>query len=135
MVVVACLMVSGCTPKGPTFVDAGASYTPTTLNAVYSKADTTKLLKVSAGDTTKLRHEALTNLRRQGTAASSAADLITKTFPPSVVGVPVYVERAIYNGANALVIVEAIGPANSTLSTKRLWVLSDKGEVLFAGTK
>jgi hypothetical protein len=135
LAVAACLVAAGCAPKGPTFVDAGASYTESTLGQVYAKADTSKLANESAGDTTKLRHDALTSLRGHGTAASSAADLITKTFPPTMRGVPVYVERATYNGEPALVVVEAIGPTAGKLSLKRLWVLSETGTVLFYGTK
>ena len=129
------LAVSGCAPKGPTYVDAGASYSQSTLASVYALADTSKLASQSAADTTKLRHDALTGLRRQGGTAAAAADLMTKTFPPSTRGVPVYVERALFDGKQALVVVEAIGPATGKLTTKRLWVLSDSGSVLFVGTK
>ena len=135
MLLAASLTVSGCAPKGPTYVDAGASYSQSSLASVYALADTSKLSSQSAADTTKLRHDALTGLRRQGGSAVAAADLMTKTFPPSTRGVPVYVERAVYNGAQALIVVEAIGPATGKLTTKRLWVLSNAGAVLFVGTK
>lgn len=135
MLLTASLAVSGCAPKGPTYVDAGASYSQSTLAKVYALSDTSKLAGQSAADTTKLRHDALTGLRRQGGSASAAADLMTNTFPPSTRGVPVYVERALFNGAPALIVVEAIGPATGKLTTKRLWVLSDTGAVLFVGTK
>jgi hypothetical protein len=133
--ILALLITTGCTPSGPTWVDSGASYTTKNVSGVLDKVDISSLKDTSAGDTTQLRHKALTDLRRRGGNASLAADLITKTLPANTRGVPVYVERATMNGQSAYLLVEAIGPANGNLTTKRLWVLSSAGAVLFVGTR
>lgn len=129
------LAATACSPSGPAWVDSGASYSTTTLPSIFAKVDISKYADVSAQDTTKLRHQALTDLRKRGSAASTAADLITKTLPPDSRGVPVYVERAAVGGQPAFVLVEAIGPANGKLTTRRLWALSESGAVLFVGTR
>jgi hypothetical protein len=129
------LTVAACTASGPTWVDSGSSYTTQTVSSVLAKADITKYADVSAADTTKLRHQALTDLRKRGSSAATAAGLITKTLPADSRGVPVYVERASVGGQPAYLFVEAIGPATGKLTTKRLWALSDAGAVIFVGTR
>jgi hypothetical protein len=129
------LVLSGCSPTGPQWVDSGGTYTTKTVSNVYAKADIAKYAEVSAADTTKLRHDALTGLRKQGAAASDAADLLTRTLPADSRGVPVYVEKASFDGKPSVILVEAIGPAKGKLTTKRLWVLSASGAVLFVGTR
>ena len=128
-------VTTACSPSGPAWVDSGATYTTKTLPSLMSKADISKYSGVSASDTTQLRHKALTDLRRRGGNASAAADLITKTLPSNSQGVPVYVERAKVGGQPSYILIEAIGPANGKLTTKRLWALSDAGAVLFVGTR
>jgi hypothetical protein len=132
---IACLLAGGCSAKGPTYVDTGASYTKSTVDPVYARADISKFAQVSAADPSKLRHEALTALRARGGSAASAAELVTKTLPADTRGVPVYVEWANFEGRKALIIVEAIGPLTGKLTTKRLWVLTEDGTVLFAGSR
>ena len=129
------LVTPGCTPYGPTWVDSGASYTTNTVSSFFDKTDIAKFGDTSTADAAQPRHDALTDLRRRGGNASLAADLITKTLPASTRGVPVYVERASMNGQPAYLLVEAIGPAKGKLTTKRLWVLSTTGAVLFVGTR
>lgn len=129
------LATTACSPSGPTWVDSGASYSTNTLPSIFARVDISKYKDVSAQDTAKLRHQALTDLRKRGSAASAAADLITKTLPPDGRGLPVYVERASVAGQPAYVFVEAIGPVSGKLTTKRLWALSDSGAVLFVGTR
>ena len=129
------LLNTGCSPTGPTWVDSGAVYTTQTLPAAYAKADLGSLANTAVRDSARLRHDALVALRRRGGAASDAADLITKTLPTDNGAVPVYVEHATINGVAGLVIVEAMGPSSGNLSTKELWALSDKGAVLFVGTR
>jgi hypothetical protein len=128
-------MLGGCAAKGPTYVDNGASYTKSTISSVYERADISKLAKVSTANTPKPRHDALTALRARGGTAATSAALITKTLPSGERGIPVYVERANFDGKSALIIIEAIGPATGTLTTKRLWVLGEDGSVLFGGTR
>jgi hypothetical protein len=99
------------------------------------KIDISQYKDTSVADSSKLRHQALADLRKNGADASAAADLITKTLPADSQGVPVYVERASVGDQPAYLYVEAIGPANGKLTTKRLWVLSATGAVLFVGTR
>ena len=129
------LLLAACGPTGPTWVDSGAAYTTKSLPGAYAKADISGLASTPAADTTQLRHDALVGLRRRGGAASDAADLITRTLPADSRGVPLYVERATIDGSPGLILVEAIGPSSAKLTTKRLWALSDKGAVLFVGTR
>jgi hypothetical protein len=125
----------GCAAKGPFYADSGASYTKATLGALFDKADIAPYSTRSAADATKLRHDALTQLRRKGGGASKAADLLTATFGATTRGVPIYVEWANVDGQRALVFIEAIGPTGGVLRTKRLWALSESGNVLFAATR
>ena len=128
-------VLCGCASSGPVWVDAGGQYTLASVSAVYGKGDITRLAQQPSSAATSLRHEALTALRRRGATASTAADVITRSLPPTTRGVPVYVEKASVNGTPAYVIIDATGPSNGNLSTKRLWVLSDKGSIMFVGTR
>ena len=129
------VLLAGCSSTGPTWVDSGAGYTTQNVSDVYTKADISRYAEVSAANTTQQRHDALTALRARGGNASDAATLLTNTLPSDARGVPVYVERATFNGQPALILVEAIGPSKARLTTKRLWVLSAEGTVLFVGTR
>lgn len=129
------LLLTACSPSGPTWVDSGASYTTQSLSALYSKVDLAPYANTSAADTTAQRHAALVGLRKRGGPASDAADLITKMLPADTRGVPLYVERAKIEGQEGLIVIEAIGPASGKLTTKRLWALSESGAVLFVGTR
>ena len=133
--VLSATVASGCTSTGPSYVDSGANYSKASLSSLFDKVDIRRYATQSAGDTTKLRHDALTSLRRRGGDASKAADLLTATFGANTRGVPVYVEWANLDGQRALVLVEAIGPSNGVLTTKRLWALSESGDVLFVATR
>ena len=128
-------VLAGCGPKGPEFVDSGTMYTKASLGTLLDKTDIAKYASQSAKDVSALRHDALTGLRRRGGEAAKAADLLTATFGAKTRGVPVYVEWADLDGQRALIMVEAIGPAGGSLTTKRLWALSPSGDVLFAGTR
>ena len=127
--------LTGCGPKGPVYADSGALYTKATLSSIFAKTDITPYAKQPAADVSKLRHDALTALGRRGGDASKAAALLTATFPAKTRGVPVYVEWVTLDGKRALVFVEAIGPINGELTTKRLWALSETGDVIFVATK
>lgn len=133
---VVALLLTGCGPSGPSWIDTGATYTISGLSSLYSKADISKLSGRQASDASSLRHAALTGLRKRGGEAAAAADLITRTLSASTRGVPVYVERAKVEGQAAYIVIEATGPPAGQLTTKRLWVLSaDKGAVIFVGTR
>ncbi|NTU71077.1 MAG: hypothetical protein HGB10_04575 [Coriobacteriia bacterium] len=129
------LAMTGCGVDGPTWADKGAVYDNDSALEVQSGVDTSALAEKPTADSAKLRHQALAALRRQGESASAAADLLTKTFPSDINGVPVYVERCTFSGAPAVLVVEATGPKDGKLSSTRLWVVSDTGEILFAGSR
>jgi hypothetical protein len=128
-------VVVGCSAQGATFVDANGSYTESSVMKLASGIDSSKLAGTSADQSTDLRHDALTTLRSRGGSAVPIADMLTKTFSAETRGVPMYVERASFNGKPAVVMIEAAGPARGKLSTKRVWVLDEQGDVLFVGTK
>lgn len=129
------LTASGCTPRRLTFVDNGTAYDKTTVAATLDGADIDRLSSKSTSESATLRHEALTELRTQSDSAAKVADMLTKTFSADMRGVPVYVERATFEGKPAVIVVEAAGPRGSTLGTKRLWVLDEKGDVLFVASR
>ena len=112
-----------------------ATHTNETALAVLATADASAVASQPTADGAELRHAALAALRREGETASSVADLLTRTFPSSTRGVPVYVERASYDGTPAVLVVEATGLASGPLSSKRLWVVSESGDILFAGSR
>jgi len=135
LTVVVLLAVSGCGSDSPPFVDTGASYTDQDVTSVFGSVDANSALGQPTADAPALRSAALGALRGEGEAAASAADLITRTFASSTAGVPVYVERALFNGEQALIVVEAIGPKGGKLSDLRVWVIDETGEVLYSGTR
>ena len=125
--------IQGCSPNRPTFVDTGASYNQKSVLALAASVETTSLAQTSTERATALRHEALTALRSSGERAVPVADLITRTFPADTRGVPVYFERASFDGKLAIIMIEATGPPKGKLSSKRVWVLDENGAVLFFG--
>lgn len=125
---------AGCSPKGPLYVDTGASYTMDSVDEILRGADAGAYATEPTADATGLRHEALVALRKRGENAAAAADLITRTFPADTRSVPVYVERASVDGKRVLVVVEATGPKGGSLDAKRMWVFDDQGNVIFAST-
>ncbi len=128
------LVLSGCAASGPQWADEGASYTLDSVKAVFDRVEEPEALGSAVAESADLRHDALVGLRRRGETAAQATDLITATFP-STAGVPVYVERATFDGEDALLVVELIGPADGSLNDLRLWVVSDDGDVLFSAVK
>lgn len=133
--VMAAALLPGCSPKGPTFVEQGSTYTTETVNAVYDHADVSKLANVSVDKSSALRHQALTSLRSRGTNGAAVADLVTKTLQAETRSVPVYVEIATVSGKHAVILVEAVGPPGGTLGRKRLWVFDEGGNVIYAGSR
>lgn len=129
------LLLSGCTPTGPTWVERGGNYDKTTALTKLARVDAGPVANQPTASGPKLRHGALVSLRRHGSAASGAADLITKAFPSSSSGVPLYVEQGSFGGQPATILVEAIGPAAGSLDSKRIWVIAPNGNILFAGSR
>lgn len=129
------VILTGCSGPAPQWVDQETSYSEESALALAQRLDAGSLTKQSTESGTGLRHEALAALRRDGSAASDAAKLITRTFPSDTQAVPFYVELATYDSQPAYVIVEAVGPKDGKLVDKRLWVLSASGDVLLSGTR
>ena len=125
----------GCSPESPRFVNAGARYTALDVTSVLEVVDATNVRGTPTTDAATLRSSYLGTLRGQGGAAAEAADIITRTFSKATPGVPVYVERATFEGTPALVIVEVIGPRGGRLGDKRIWVIDDDGAVLYSVTR
>jgi hypothetical protein len=128
-------LLCGCARRGPVYADTGTPHTKATALVVLSNADTAAIASRPTTDGIKLRHDALAALRRQGAKASEVADLLTRTFPSDTSGVPVYVERATFGGKPAVLVVEATGPGSGSLNSKRVWVVGDNGDILFAGSR
>lgn len=135
LVLLALLPGVGCSPESPRFVDSGAQYTSLDVTSVLDVVDSADVGGTPTTDAATLRSSYLGALRGQGTSAAEAANVITRTFSKATPGVPVYVERAVFEGTPALVIVEAIGPRGGTLRDKRIWVIDDNGAVLFSVTR
>jgi hypothetical protein len=127
------VVLVGCSSRGTVFVDGGTSYDAATVMKVAEGIDTSQFANTPSDQAPDLRHKALTALRSQGGRAVPVADMLTKTFPAETRGVPVYFERATFNGKNAVIMIEAAGPANGKLTAKRVWVLDEQGGVLYVG--
>ncbi len=129
------LALAGCADSSPAFVDEGNAYTAATVTSVFGLADDGEPLGAATSEASKLRSQALVELRGKGGDAQAAADLVTRTFANSGGGVPVYVEQATFEGQEAFIVVEAIGPKGGKLRNLRVWVLDPQGEVLYSGVR
>lgn len=126
------LVLAGCASSAPEFVDAQASYDQPQLQERLTATDTGSLKQTPVIKAPALRTTALAALRGEGEVAAGAATLITRSFPPKTMAVPVYVERAQFSGSPVLVVIEAYGASAGTLDRKRLWVLDESGQILFS---
>jgi len=133
LILVFSALLMGCSAQGPLFVDGGASYSKESVVTLAKGIDTSRLASTPSTDAAGLRHEALTALRSHGERAVLVADMLTRTFSADTRGVPVYVERATFDGEPAVVVIEAAGPQGGKLTAKRVWVLDEQGGVLFVG--
>ncbi len=125
--------LSACGRDMVAYVDRGATYSKEQLQTLLGDTGADAIRSRKREEAADLRHEALVQLRKQGDAASEAADVITRVFPATTESVPVYVERATVDGAGVLVVVEAWGKPGGLLSARRLWVLdANTGEVRYS---
>jgi hypothetical protein len=124
------LAIAGCSSTfSVAFVDTNATYDTSKLQKLL--ADTAAADRVSESTTAEaaeLRHEALVQIRSHGAGGSSAADLITRTFPASTKSVPIYAEWATVEGAESLILIEAWADPSGKLGSKRLWVINAQTE-------
>lgn len=138
MSAIACVLlagVGGCTGYRPTFVADGGAYDEQSALALLDELAEERLTSTAADEGPRLRQEALGSLRKRGGSAERAASTITKTFPADSAGVPYYVEVAEFEGAEALMILEAKGRAGGNLDARWLWVVDSDGRVLFSGVR
>ena len=133
LILVFSALLIGCSSQGPAFVDSGASYSKTSVMKLAEGIDTSQFASTPSTDAAGLRHEALTALRSRGGRAAAVADMLTRTFSADTRGVPVYLERATFDGKPSVVVIEAAGPPSGKLTAKRVWVLDEQGGVLFVG--
>ena len=123
----------GCSTQAAPFVDGDASYNEASVMTLTEGISTSAFANTPSDKAAQLRHDALTALRSRGGSAVPVADMLTKTFSAQTRGVPVYFERATFDGKPAVVVIEATGPAKGKLTAKRVWVLDEQGGVLFVG--
>lgn len=131
----ALLVAGGCASSSTKLVDEGRTYDRASALRLAASIDSGDLADRSSQEAATLRHDALVDLRKQGATGAAAASLITKTFPTDTAAVPFYVERAAFDSRPVFVVIEALGPKDGPLRDKRVWVLSDSGEVLLSGTR
>lgn len=125
-------LAAGCTRYAPPLVDAGGLYDTQSAKNRLDVTSVARYQKTPVADAPALRTKALAGLRGEGAVGTQAADLITKSFPPDTPAVPVYVEKARFMGRPSWLIIEAYGPGGGNLEHKRLWVMSESGELLFS---
>ncbi|PKQ15427.1 MAG: hypothetical protein CVT67_09400 [Actinobacteria bacterium HGW-Actinobacteria-7] len=125
--------VCGCAGPGAVYVDSASAYTPSNIDTVFAQVGSDYQPKGKpTADSSELRHRALVELRGEGPGATSAADLITTTFPADTRGVPIYVEKATFDGTPAILLLEATGRAGGNLDDLRLWVVGETGDILYS---
>lgn len=125
----------GCADGATVWVDESAAYTAASIGEPLDTADISRVSERPTAEAQDLRHDALSSLRKQGDSASQVADMLTSTFDPDTRGVPVYVEKASFEGTSVVIVVEATGPKSGALTLKRLWVLGEDGSVILARSR
>ena len=127
----ATLALAACATANVEFIEASKDYDTAELEILLSTKAAPDLEQRKVEDAPGLRREALTELRSQSAAGARAADLITRTFP-DVAAVPFHIEWATFQGDDALLLIEAAGDSDGSLSSRRLWAIDDQGEVLIS---
>ncbi len=124
--------VVACGPAESSYAESTIGYTRSNLDPLFEHARQSELLGRPASDSPTLRHRSLVAIRSEGNRGAEAADLITDTFPTDTRGIPVYVERAEFDGAPALMILELTGPSGGQLDDVRLWVIDASGTIAYS---
>jgi hypothetical protein len=128
------LALAGCAEQPtPKYVSANASYTSAQAQAKAATVDIGGVDHIDVKDAVTARTNALTLLRRHGTDANHAADVLTSEFPVETKAVPIYVEAATFDGVKAWLVVEAWGGHTGPLARRRLWVIDRaSGDILLS---
>lgn len=127
----AALLLSACATPDIEFIETSEDYDTARLETLLEATTSPELEQRTVEDAPELRREALTELRSQSTAGARAADLITRTFP-DVSAVPFHVQTAKVEGADAVLLIEAVAGTGESLSARRLWAIDDQGDVLLS---
>lgn len=101
---------------------SGAPLTSIAAERLAASTDIGALATVRTSEAPALRTVMLERLRALGAEGTRAADLLTEGFPASTPSVPVLVRLCTVDGVDAVVVVEAFGDADGTLTHRRLWV-------------
>ena len=128
------VLLASCAPAHRvTYIPEGGSYTVDDLARLLDEADLGAAVRIDTSDAVDERQSTLADLRREGDDTGRLADTLTLDFPADLAAVPVLVEHATYEGAEAWVVIEAWGEEGGSLTHRQLWVLSyDDGAVLAA---
>lgn len=135
IVTLAGILVAGCTPVRPQFVDDGRELSADQALDLPIDLNPGALAGRPTADAEQLRSKALASMRREGGTQADVASLITAGLPTSGRGVPFYVELAEVDSVPAIVVVEATGPKTGILEDQRVWVLDRTGKVILMGTR
>lgn len=130
-----CLAVTGCAQPRVSFSQSETNYDRASASALLQSTSTTEIADEPTARAKQLRLNALTDLRSEGAAGRAAAQVITKVVPNDDKTVPVYIERARFEGKDALLVIEAYGRPAEKLDSARLWVMSPDGRILFSSMR
>lgn len=125
------LLLSACTAAGIEFVETSKDYDAAGLETLLEATSSPELAQHSVDEISALRREALIDLRSQSAEGARAADLITRTFP-DVAAVPFHVQTAKVEGTDAVLLIEAVGGEDGSLTARRLWAMNGQGDVLLS---
>jgi hypothetical protein len=131
------LSAVGCAPKpyALRYEPAGAPLTGMEAETLAASTDISALTKTTTADAPALRSIVLEDLRARDETGARAADLLTEGFPAQTEAVPVLVRISSVDGTAAVVVVEAFGDDDGTLTHRRLWVfVRETGAILRAAS-
>lgn len=138
------VLLIGCSPRETSERKTELEVEYVKSETAYDQASTSKLLddkvpqgfsSISGADAPDVRHDVLTRLRRQGDDQSSAASLITATFPTDATSVPFKVIDGTFDGEPVLIMLESMGPKDGTLKDVRLWVIAKDGQIRYSDSR
>lgn len=138
VIVLTALLLVACaraTPPRVLFEPNGTPLTAAEAETLAASTDITPVADIRVDAAPALRTDVLRQLRTEGVTGSRAAQLLTTGFPASTASVPVLVRACSFEGTSAVVVVEAFGDADGTLTHRRLWVFATaSGDVIRAAS-
>jgi hypothetical protein len=118
-----------------TFTQSTQDYDRESATVLLKTVQTSRVDSLPTARAKELRLDALTELRSAGDEGQDAASLVTRVIPNADNTVPVYVERARFDGTDAILVIEAYGRPSAALDAARLWVMSLDGRILFSAMR